>query len=294
MGNGDVSLDVDVCARLACMWEVTARKPGNVHRYRDFDDLTYLDFVLSAAAIAPILASAERRRVGQTILDCVRATRQTTQTNTNLGIILLLAPLAAVPDRCELRAGIENVLASLDGEDSRLTYEAIRLANPGGMGNAKEEDVSAAPTRPLRDIMQLAADRDMVARQHANGFEQVFDDGVPILLRSLERTSSLEGAIVLTQLHLMSRYPDTLIARKCGTAVAQSSADRAARVLAAGWPEREPGRLELDTFDAWLRAEGHSRNPGTTADILTSALFVALRSGELAPAMSHQWKCAAF
>src|SRR4051795_2927126 len=68
-------LPVGLCVQLACVWEATARKPGNVHRYRDFEDVTYLDFILSAAAIAPVLESAVGRPVGQTILDAVRATR---------------------------------------------------------------------------------------------------------------------------------------------------------------------------------------------------------------------------
>src|SRR5262245_58243539 len=96
--NGKVlMLPVGLCVQLACVWEATARKPGNVHRYRDFEDASYLDFILSAAAIAPVLEGAAGRPVGQTILDAVRATRLVVRTNTNLGIILLLSPLAAVP-----------------------------------------------------------------------------------------------------------------------------------------------------------------------------------------------------
>src|SRR5438128_9084707 len=84
--------------QLACIWEATARKPGNVHRFRDFADTTYLDFVHSAIAIAPVLGSATERCLGATVLEAIRATRSLTRTNTNLGIVLLLAPLAAVPN----------------------------------------------------------------------------------------------------------------------------------------------------------------------------------------------------
>src|SRR5438128_8315043 len=83
-------------AQLACIWEATARKPGNVHRFRDFEGTTYLDFIQSAVAIAPVLERASEQRVGETILQCVRATQAITRTNTNLGIILLLTPLATV------------------------------------------------------------------------------------------------------------------------------------------------------------------------------------------------------
>src|SRR5438034_5290057 len=105
---------VGLCVQLACVWEATARKPGNVHRFRDFEDASYLDFVLSAAAIAPVLEQATGRPVGETILGAVRATRGVARTNTNLGIVLLLAPLAAVPPGEALRPGLLRVLEGLD------------------------------------------------------------------------------------------------------------------------------------------------------------------------------------
>ncbi len=141
-----------------------------------------------------------QRRVGITVLEAVRATRRVVRTNTNLGIVLLLTPLAAVPAEEELRGGVERVLAGLDVEDSRLVYEAIRLAAPGGLGRASEQDVYTEPTQTLRQVMALAADRDLVARQYANGFAEVFDDGVPSLSAGLQSTGSLEGAILFAHL----------------------------------------------------------------------------------------------
>src|SRR5262249_46622971 len=203
-------LPVGLCVQLACIWEATARKPGNVHRYQDFEDVTYLDFLTSAAAIAPILDQAAGQRIGQTVLRCVEATRDVAQTNTNLGIILLLAPLAAVPAGSDLPTGVQRLLADLDVVDTREAFAAIRMSNPGGLGRVEEQDVRAEPTQPLRQVMNLAADRDLIARQYANGFHEVFDDGVPHLLRGLEKTDSLEGAIIHCQLHLMDDHPETL------------------------------------------------------------------------------------
>src|SRR4051812_42624110 len=127
---------IGLCAQVACVWEATARKPGNVHRFCDFDDTLYTDFLLSAAASAPILEGARDRRVGETILLAVQATRQVVASNTNLGILLLLAPLAAVPEGEALRNGVEGVLSRLDVQDARAVYRAIRLALPGGLGKA--------------------------------------------------------------------------------------------------------------------------------------------------------------
>ena len=38
---------------------------------------------------------------------------------------------------------------------------------------------------------------------------------------------------------------------------------------------------EFREFDAWLRADGHRRNPGTTADLIAASLFAAFRDGIL-------------
>jgi triphosphoribosyl-dephospho-CoA synthase len=267
---------VGLRAQAACVWEVTARKPGNVHRFRDFDDATYLDFVLSAAASAPVLETVPARGVGETVLAAVRARREVVPTNTNLGILLLLAPLAAVPPGDDLPAGLERVLDRMDVDDARAVFEAIRLARPGGLGRVNEQDVRAEPTLPLRQVMALAADRDLIARQYADGFRAVLDDGVPALRRGLEQTGCLEGAIIACHLDLMARYPDSLIARKRGQAEAEEAARRARATLDAGGA-LDPAGGALAEFDAWLRAEGRGRNPGTTADLVTACLFVVLR-----------------
>ncbi len=279
-------LPTGLAAQLACIWEATARKPGNVHRYCDFEDVTYLDFIASAAAVGPVLERATDCCVGQTVLDGVRATRLVARTNTNLGMLLLLAPLAAVPREQSLRAGVRQVLDRLDVEDARLAYEAIRLAVPGGLGRVSDQDVRHEPTATLREVMMLAADRDLVARQYAGGFEEVFGTGVPALELALARFGAWEPAIIQCHLHLMAAFPDTLIARKRGRAEAEESAARARRAL-------EHGGAALAELDAWLRAEGHARNPGTTADLVTACLFALLREGTIQAPSSIPWSAGA-
>lgn len=278
-------LGIGLCAQLACLFEATARKPGNVHRYCDFGDVTYLDFALSAAAIAPGLDRAPEQRVGQTVLDAVRATRHLVGTNTNLGILLLLAPLAAARNRADLA----RVLNNLDVEDARLVYEAIRVANPGGLGEASDQDVRSEPTVTLRAAMVLAADRDGVARQYANGFADVFTVGIPALESGMQRTGTLEGAILFCQLGLLGQLPDTLIARKRGTAEAEEASERARQVLAIWDRDERSVPAALASFDAWLRAVGHARNPGTTADLVTASLFAALREDKINARAPFPW-----
>jgi triphosphoribosyl-dephospho-CoA synthase len=267
-------------AQVACLLEVTARKPGNVHRLKDFSDTSYLDFLLSALAIGPALDRAASG-VGAAVLDAVAATLALVGTNTNLGMVLLLAPLAAVAWPNPLRLGVADVLNATTVEDARLVYRAIRLARPGGLGSAPEQDVEGEPSVSLLEAMRLASGRDGVARQYANGFEDVFTVALPALARALEQGHPLETAIVSAHLRLLAEVPDTLIARKRGPGEALEASRRSAEVLQAGWPEGEAGPRLLDDLDRWLREVGHARNPGTTADLVAAALFAALRDGTI-------------
>lgn len=271
----------------ACLLECTARKAGNVHPGASFPDLTYADLVRSAEVAAPLLAEAAHRGVGRTILDAVTATRHAVGTNSNLGIVLLLAPLAAVGKEHSLAEGIADVLKALSREDAELTYEAIRLASPGGLGSVPEGDVSASPSGTLRDMMQLAAHRDSIAREYATGFELVLRRGLSWLQQQAgDFAENRELTVIRLHLQFLAECPDTLIARKCGPDVARDASRRAAEILAANWPETTRGRTLFTAFDDWLRADGHRRNPGTTADLTAATLFAGLREA-IIPVPEH-------
>ncbi len=267
--------------RAACVLEATARKPGNVHPQRSFPDLTYRDFLDSAEAVAPILSRTAEIGVGQAIRDAVAATQELVGRNTNLGIVLLVAPLAAVPAAVRLVDGIGAVLAGLTLHDADLVYEAIRLAHPGGMGQVDDQDISAPPTQSLVEVMRLAADRDMIARQYAESFSTVLGIGLPYLAKTTDFERHWEPAIVGLQLELLSQYPDSLILRKCGSEIAAETSQRARAVLQAAQPGTRNAQIELNKFDRWLRADGNRRNPGTTADLIAASLFAAFRDGGL-------------
>ncbi len=188
-------------AQAACLLEVTARKPGNVHRHADLPGLHFVDFLLSAMAISEPLDQAGTIGVGRAVLAAIEATRRVVSTNTNLGIVLLLAPLAAVPKTVDLADGIENVLAATTVNDALHVYRAIRLAQPGGLGDVPEQDVAHEPTIALRAAMAMAAERDLIARQYANGFREVLGEALPALREPLDGGSPLETAIVSTYLN---------------------------------------------------------------------------------------------
>lgn len=274
-------LSPGMLGQTACLLEVSARKPGNVHRYADFRDLDQLDFLLAASAIAAPLDRARSEGVGAAVLGAVRATRQLVATNANLGMILLLAPMAAVPSEKELASGLPRVLAATTIDDARLVYQAIRLANPGGLGRSDVQDVVDEPTVTLLEAMRLAADRDSIARQYANGYQEILGEGVPALRRYLAAGRPLETAIIGVYLELLSAHPDTLIARKLGRETADEASARARSVLASGWPDGARSSADSLDLDDWLRSDGHRRNPGATADLTAAVLFAALRDGTI-------------
>jgi triphosphoribosyl-dephospho-CoA synthase len=275
-------LSIGQCFTLAVIMEATAPKPGNVHRGADFEDMSYPDMIVAASVAGPVIDQAVELPLGQTILSAVATTRAAVATNTNLGTILLVAPLAKVPRTVGLRHGIGDVLASLTAEDAADVYEAIRMAKPGGLGRVESDDVAGAAPADLIAAMRQAANRDMVARQYARGFADVFDEVVPRLERAVASWSLVE-AIVHVHLELLSEFPDSLIARRRGSDVAAQAAAMAGKVLAAGRPGEEKYLRALGDFDFWLRADGHRRNPGTTADLVAAGLFVALRDAIIKP-----------
>lgn len=266
--------------RVACVWEATAPKVGNVHPEAAFDDCDFQDFCRAAAVVAPILARSESSvgtatGLGQRILAAIEATRTVTNANVNLGIVLLVAPLASIRDRDE----IPDLLRGLNPQDGELVYRAIRLANPGGVRGATVEpnqDVTAANVErvDLLAAMASARDRDRIALQYACDFADFFDQIVPVLAAELEAEGDISRAIVRAQLRLLAAAPDSLIARKSGPEIAAEACRRACDCLSTVGDSYLPAVADLDR---WLRADGNRRNPGTTADLIAAALYWLIR-----------------
>jgi triphosphoribosyl-dephospho-CoA synthase len=290
-----MTADIAAAAQLACLLEASAPKPGNVSPGRHFRDTRYEDFLASAAAIGPAFAEAGARRVGATVRAAVEATARWSRTNTNLGIVLLLAPLArAVADLAQtegpnaivgrpftgrLRDALRRVLGATTVEDARDVYAAIRLAQPGGLGRADAQDVSREPTLTLVEVMRLAAERDSIAREYATAFEITFETAVPALEKSRACGLAWDASVVETFLQVLAAYPDTHVARRGGQDLAGRVSAGAARVLAAGGMRTRAGHEAVEALDAELRADGNTASPGATADLTAAAIFVVLAGG---------------
>jgi triphosphoribosyl-dephospho-CoA synthase len=273
--------DIAAAAQVACLLEASAPKPGNVSPGRHFSDARYEDFLASAAAIGGPLSGAGMRPLGATIRLAIDATARWTRSNTNLGVVLLLAPLAKAAHGVDtpLRDALRRVLDTSSVDDAREVYAAIRQAAPGGLGRAAAQDVTDEPTMTLLEVMQLAADRDGIAREYATAFEVTFGTGAPALERARRDGLCWNDAVVETFLTLLAARPDTHVMRRGGAELAEEASRLAGAALAAGGVRSADGRRAVDDMDRALRDARHIGNPGTTADLTAAAIFVMLLEG---------------
>jgi triphosphoribosyl-dephospho-CoA synthase len=271
----------------ACDLDVAAFKPGNVSRRSGGHGMHAAQFIASAIACGAPLTHAGTR-VGERIESAVQATLAAVQCNTNLGIVLLCAPLAAACERWRaadglpgLREALAGVLRTLDIDDARAAFRAITAARPAGLGAVEREDVSQAPTVDLRAAMALAADRDRIAFQYVHDHADVFDLGLPIfaaarraaLWRGLAQQDAAALAMQHTYLAFLAALPDSHIVRKHGHGVAHSVMAEAATWRAVA---RDGGPLPDATLTDWDRSlKGRGFNPGTSADLCVATAFVA-------------------
>jgi triphosphoribosyl-dephospho-CoA synthase len=271
----------------ACALDVAVRKPGNVSRQSAGHGMQAAMFIRSAEVAAEALF-ARGDSVGRRIEAAVVATRAAVGCNTNLGIVLLCAPVALAAERAEgepaaLRAALESVLAALDVEDAAAAYRAITLAQPGGLGRADQQDVRQPPTIGLRAAMALAAEDDRIAGQYRDGFAELFELALKALPCGFSLPKVAPGgrpeavtiaAVQALYLRLLASHPDSHIVRKHGRAVAQN-----VMTAAQGWRACSAGAAGFDAdpaFAAWddaLKAQGV--NPGTSADLTVATLMLS-------------------
>jgi triphosphoribosyl-dephospho-CoA synthase len=255
----------------ACLAELLALKPGNVHVHDPNDAADVLDFEASAAVSAAPLTAA-RASIGERILGAVRATRARVGWNTNLGIVLLCAPIAAAAEEgTPVIETISRLLRGLTVGDAADAFAAISLANPGGIGKAETHDVHETPAVTLRQAMAAAADRDRIARAYAGDLGDILNVGLPTLAQARGRGLSEVWAVAAVHMAFMATDADSHIARKFGPDAAEASRRQAEAILSEG-PIGPARRQRLAKFDAMLKHLGH--NPGTSADFTVATVFL--------------------
>jgi len=257
----------------ACRDELEAPKPGNVHVFAEGHGMTVADFMVSAEAAAPAL-SDPALSVGARIRAGVEATFRAVNMNTNLGILLLCAPLAVAAERGgDLRTSLHTTLANLTRADAEDAFKAIVRASPAGLGEAAHHDVHQFAQVSLLEAMREAAGRDRIAYQYSHDFVDIYETGLPALTGWKVQDWGRSWPVVRSYLSFLAGFPDSHIARKHGKAAALEVQAQASKLL-----ERykntvfsEDALGDLLSFDAWLKSAG--LNPGTSADLTVATVF---------------------
>ncbi|HUP77719.1 MAG TPA: triphosphoribosyl-dephospho-CoA synthase [Pirellula sp.] len=260
--------------------ECSAIKAGNVHPYASFRDLSHQHFVIAANSIGQAMDLNIGQSVGQLVLRSVQAMMGAVGTNTSLGTILLMAPLAVATSRLSskqsgtktLQGCVRETLAALEPDDSRDIYQAIRIAKPGGLGESESMDIGRPAPENILEAMRIAAAWDDIALQYVSDFELVF-----AISRQIEYQHSggltLLDAIRYVQIEVMAERVDSLIARKQGISVAKQVQAQAIQVIESGSFGSDEYLAAWHRFDHKLRDNEHRNNPGTLADIISASLY---------------------
>ena len=271
------SAEIEECVLWACKQEVTAPKPGNVNCFSDNHEMIVADFIKSAHAIAPIMAQ-QNCTVGELILQSICATRTVVNCNTNLGIVLLFAPLCVAMHHCrtfdQFQNSLKQILENLTIDDAEKCYQAIRIAQAGGMGNIEQHDINDVPHITLKQAMELAENRDTIARQYTHNYDAIWCIGLPNLTNAINCEETVEWATAFAYLIMLSKIPDTLICRKKGRTVSEEVSTNAHSLIKK---IKENNKLsdsknEVIKWDNYLKKK--KLNPGTTADLTAATLLV--------------------
>jgi triphosphoribosyl-dephospho-CoA synthase len=275
--------------RQACLSELDALKPGNVHRFSDGHGMTLEDFITSANVSAGPLTEPELG-LGERIYKAVEATRQAVGCNTNLGIVMLCGPLIQSAyehhQQDTLRDGLRRVVHAVDTEQMRWLFRAIRLAAPGGLGQSDKHDVHQAPSASLIEVMSHASERDLIACQYCNGYSDLFDFALPRLRHYKKRWNSKEWAITGLFLSLLAHFPDTHIRRKSGLYKAVAISLHAAELIKGMSEVEMPEHYQLRLLQADNEFKREGVNPGTSADLTVATLFISYLES-MFPAFEH-------
>ena len=261
--------------KAACIGELEALKPGNVHIFADGHGMTVQDFMLSAEVVSEVIAKPDLT-LGERILLSVEATQKAVNCNSNLGVILLCAPIlqaALIESNTYFFSRLQQVLADTTQQDAALTFKAIALANPAGLGVSERFDVHLPVSCNLLQAMQVAAPKDLIAQQYANNFADL-TDGLVCYQQALALWQRPAWAATAVHLYYMSQFLDTHIVRKFGDTIANLVRNEAASHEAEFLKSYNPKNYQsqLMTFDTALKKRG--LNPGTSADLTVATLLL--------------------
>lgn len=278
------SASLSLAYEQACLAEIEALKPGNVHIFADGHGMVVQDFIVSASSSAAVIA-LPNLSLGERVYQGVSASWEAVGCNTNLGIVLLCAPIvhaALAGVKSDLCDQIAKTIGETTQRDAEWVFQAVRLANPAGLGDDSKHDVKAPAKCTLLAAMQVAQDRDFIAKQYSNGYQQLIEEGLSQYQHAYARWENAAWATTAVYLFWLSHYLDTHIIRKWGIDIAQQVKVDALAHYDALLNSVNPKQYfsVLLQFDQVLKAK--SINPGTSADltVATNLLYRCINPGD--------------
>ena len=265
----------------SCKKDIELIKPGNVNLLSSHKDTKAQDYLDSA-----ILSSKElfnqNYSLGKRILESVNITRSQVNVNTNLGIILLCAPVIQSYidfNNLDLREGIKKTLSTTSIKDTHDLCAAINISSPGGLGDSDMYDTASYPNASIKQIMDYSQEYDRISYQYSHNFSDIFDFIIPKLEFLNQRYESLDISLSLLFIEILAKIPDSHISRKFGDKIAKKTSNNAHDLLKILDREHDPDYLAkaLNNLDYEYKKKGI--NPGTTADLLVASLMIYKISG---------------
>ena len=288
---------------IACQLDVQALKPGNVTFNSSGYGMTGQDFINSSKVCAPLMVQPGLK-LGEKIYLATKESIKAVGCNTNLGIILLCAPVLHVVQKLAeeefnrlvnpleyLREELIKAINSIDSNQSKLIYDAIVYANPGGLGEDREMDVRFTNVKVI-DAMRQAKNKDFIAKQYFSGFFEILKQ--PVLQENFRRQwinkekpinqCSRQSLASLIYFYWLTNNRDSHIQRKFGLRVAEFVKKKAIKVFQDQINFENvlnkvnngkiglPNRSRIRQFDEFLKVRG--LNPGTSADITVCSLLI--------------------
>ena len=278
-------------AQLALLCEVSATpKPGNVDRRRDLDGLRFEHFLAGAVGARSGLERAARSEpIGVAFERAVAGMATQRGGNTQFGCLLLLVPLVRAATAESLTPdGVRRVVEATTVADAVAFYRAfehVDVAVSDLPGDADAIDVrrgrNAASTLrerelTLYDIMELSANPQ---RGIGDGNARLWTSGFARAFAAADALCEADGPVLdrtaRVFLDCLAAEPDSLVAVVHGEATARDVSSRAATAAAEleATGEFDAAHALAETF---VEA---GYNPGTTADLIAAALFIALQRG---------------
>ena len=278
MSNSRIKILLKKQIKFACDTEIRSLKPGNVHEYSKSHDMNIKDFFKSSLIISKCLTK-NNLNLGKKILTSVNEIQNKIKKNTNLGIILMLSPIVTVIQKegviskKELIKKIKSLIKKQSIKNSIPIFKAISITSPGGLGFSEKYDVNQIPKISLHKAMDYSKKKDLIARQYCNGFEDIYNTGIPAYKKFYHKWGKVNWALTGVYLTFLTKFNDTHIVRNKGNKIAINVRKEAEKYYFFLKRNKNLNKIKkkLLFFDKKLKSK--RINPGTAADLTVATLF---------------------